>query len=149
MATPLQMGHMEHQNKPKPWIVDRYFGKLNKFRNDRWVFGDRKSGAHLVKFSWTLIVRHVMVTGAASPDDPALTDYWANRRKKVTPPLDKYTVRLLTRQDARCPLCGDHLLTAEQPPQSPHDWKHGGYRSPEGDRRGLSRPPRETRPTGQ
>ena len=22
------------------WIVDRYFGKLNKFRNDHWVFGD-------------------------------------------------------------------------------------------------------------
>ena len=26
-----------HHNKPKPWIVDRYFGKHNKFRNDRWV----------------------------------------------------------------------------------------------------------------
>ena len=112
-----------HPNKPKFWTVDRYFGKFNKFRNDRWVFGDRNSGAHLVKFSWTLIVRHVMVKGAASPDDPALTRYWANRRKKVTAPLDKYTVRLLTKQKARCPLCGDHLLTAEQPPQSPEQWE--------------------------
>ena len=112
-----------HPNKPKFWTVDRYFGKFNKFRNDRWVFGDRNSGAHLVKFSWTLIVRHVMVKGAASPDDPALTGYWANRRKKVTAPLDKYTVRLLTKQNARCPLCGDHLLTAEQPPQSPEQWE--------------------------
>jgi RNA-directed DNA polymerase len=112
-----------HPNKPKFWTVDRYFGKFNKFRNDRWVFGDRNSGAHLVKFSWTLIVRHVMVKGAASPDDPALTGYWANRRKKVRAPLDKYTVRLLTKQKARCPLCGDHLLTAEQPPQSPEQWE--------------------------
>jgi RNA-directed DNA polymerase len=112
-----------HNNKPKPWIVDRYFGKRNKFRNDRWVFGDPDGKAHLVKFSWTDIVRHVMVSGAASPDDPALTEYWAKRRHKVKPPLDNYTLRLLARQDARCPLCGDHLLTADQPPQSPHDWE--------------------------
>ena len=112
-----------HNNKPKPWIVDRYFGKHNKFRNDRWVFGDPDNNTYLVKFSWTDIVRHVMVTGAASPDDPALTEYWAKRRRKARPPLDNYTLRLLARQDARCPLCGDHLLAADQPPQSPHDWE--------------------------
>ncbi len=112
-----------HHNKPKPWIVGRYFGKHNKFRNDHWVFGDPDSDACLVKFSWTDIVRHVMVIGAVSPDDPALTDYWAKRRRKVKPPLDNYTLRLLAKQDARCPLCGDHLLTADQPPQSPHDWE--------------------------
>lgn len=96
-----------HGNKPKSWIVGQYFGRFNKLRsNDRWVFGDRKSGAYLVKFSWTNIVRHVLVKGAASPDDPALADYWADRRKKVRLPLDKYTLRLLTKQDARCPLCG-------------------------------------------
>ena len=112
-----------HNNKPKPWIVDRYFGKHNKFRNDQWVFGNPDNNTYLVKFSWTDIVRHVMVTGAASPDDPALTDYWAKRRHKVKPPLDNYTLRLLPRQEARCPLCGDHLLAADQPPQSPHDWE--------------------------
>ena len=30
-----------HPNKSKTWAVRRYFGKFNKFRNDRWVFGDR------------------------------------------------------------------------------------------------------------
>ena len=30
-----------HPNKPKRWIVGRYFGKFSKFRNDRWVFGDK------------------------------------------------------------------------------------------------------------
>ena len=87
------------------------------------MFGDRDSGAYLLKFSWTDIVRHVLVKGAASPDDPALAGYWAQRRQKVKPPLDSYTLRLLTRQDGRCPLCGDHLLTADQPPQSPQRWE--------------------------
>jgi RNA-directed DNA polymerase len=112
-----------HANKPKHWIVNRYFGKRNKFRNDRWVFGAPGTDAYLTKFSWTDIVRHAMVKGRASPDDPALGDYWADRRKKVKPPLDNYTLRLLARQDARCPLCGDHLLPAVQPPEFPGQWE--------------------------
>jgi len=117
-----------HPNKPKTWIVRRYFGRFNKFRSDRWVFGDRAGTdehgvPHLVKFSWTDIVRHQMVKGAASPDDPDRADYWTTRRRRVKPPLDGYNLRLLTRQEGRCPLCGDHLLTADQPPQSPHEWE--------------------------
>jgi len=112
-----------HSNKPKFWIVGRYFGKFNKFRNDHWVFGDRDTGAYLVKFSWTAIERHVPVKGAASPDDPALAAYWAKRREKIKPPLDRYTLRLLTAQHGLCPLCGDYLLSADQPPQSPQQWE--------------------------
>jgi RNA-directed DNA polymerase len=112
-----------HPNKSKRWLIGRYFGKFNRFRNDHWVFGDRDSGGYLVKFSWTGIDRHVIVKGAASPDDPALTDYWASRRRRSQPPLDDYNLRLLTRQDGLCPLCGDHLLTADQPPESPQQWE--------------------------
>ena len=119
-----------HPTKPKKWIARRYFGRFNKFRNDQWVFGnrdhvvnDRGDVAHLVKFSWTAIVRHQLVTGRASPDDPTLVDYWAARRRKVKPPLDGYNLRLLARQDGRCPLCRDHLITPDQPPQSPYDWE--------------------------
>ncbi|MER7127321.1 reverse transcriptase domain-containing protein, partial [Micrococcus luteus] len=111
-----------HPNKPTRWIVDRHFGKFNRFRNDRWVFGDPDTGAYLPKFAWTNIVRHPLVLGRASPDDPALAEYWARRRTRVKPPLDRYTLRLLTRQNAHCPLCGDHLLTADQPPESPDQW---------------------------
>jgi len=110
-------------NKPRRWIAGRYFGKFNTFRNDHRVFGDRGSGACLVKFSWTAIRRHVPVKGGASPDDPALASYRAGRRKKVKPPLDPYSLRLLSRQDGPCPLCGDHLLAAGQPPQSPEQWE--------------------------
>ncbi|KZS67648.1 group II intron reverse transcriptase/maturase [Mycobacterium kansasii] len=119
-----------HPRKPKKWIVRRYFGRFNKFRNDRWVFGardhvlnERGDIAHLTKFSWTNIVRHQLVAGGASPDDPDLIDYWAARRRKVLPPLDSYNLRLLAEQDGRCPLCGDHILTPDQPPQSPHAWE--------------------------
>ena len=112
-----------HQDKPGRWVVARYFGKFNRSRDDHWVFGDRDSGGYLVKFSWTGIDRHVPVKGTASPDDPALADYWARRRTKVKPPLDKHTLRLLTRQAGLCPLCGDRLLSAEQPPQSPAQWE--------------------------
>ncbi|WP_316738469.1 group II intron maturase-specific domain-containing protein [Streptomyces mirabilis] len=59
-----------HPNKPKHWISDKYFGRFNKSRNDWWVFGDRDSGAYLLKFSWTRIVRHQLVKGKASADDP-------------------------------------------------------------------------------
>ena len=111
-----------HGNKPKTWVCDRYFGKFNKFRNDRWVFGDTASGAYLVKFSWTGIVRHILVKGGASPDDPALAEYWAERRRRIKPPLEDYMLRLLAKQTGRCPLCGDELLSAEQP-QSPAEWE--------------------------
>ena len=144
-----------HANKPKRWVVSRYFGKFNKFRNDHWVFGDAASGAHLVKFSWTPIVRHTLVKGGASPDDPALAEYWAERRQRIKPPLDGYTLRLLTKQDGRCPLCRNELLSACQPPQSPREWErwwlqitrraivadylvhHGRSGSPDGDRTRL------------
>jgi RNA-directed DNA polymerase len=86
-----------HANKPRTWVSARYFGKFNKFRNDRWVFGDAGNGTHLVKFSWTGIVRHTMVRGGASPDDPALAEYWAERRRRIKPPLDSYTLRLLAK----------------------------------------------------
>lgn len=68
-----------HPNKPKHWISDKYFGRFNRSRNDRWVFGDRDSGAYLLKFSWMKIVRHQLVKGKASPDSPALESYWAQR----------------------------------------------------------------------
>ena len=84
-----------HPHKGKRWITSRYFGAFNPSRRDRWVFGDRDSGAYLIKFAWTKITRHTLVKGWASPDDPALTDYWAARRRRGRPPLDRARLRLL------------------------------------------------------
>jgi RNA-directed DNA polymerase len=112
-----------HPNKPKHWIAGRYYGRFSKFRNDRWVFGNPETGSYLPKLAWTPIVRHTLVQGGASPDDPSLAAYWERRRQTVKPPLDPFVVRLLSRQDGRCGICGEHLLTSDQPPQSPQGWE--------------------------
>ena len=113
-----------HPKKSKRWIVNRYFGRWNRSRQDRWVFGDRDSGAYLVKHAWTKIVRHTMVKAGASPDDPALAAYWAARRRKAAPlPLDDLSLRMLRGQRGRCPVCGQLLLYAEMPPQTPEEWE--------------------------
>jgi RNA-directed DNA polymerase len=113
-----------HRNKPTTWIVSRYFGKFHPSRNDRWVFGDRNTGAYLTKHSWTSITRHVMVAGRASPDDPDLEGYWAARRRRGQPALDGGTLALLGRQQGRCPLCAGPLLDPAHLPASPEDWEN-------------------------
>jgi RNA-directed DNA polymerase len=117
-----------HPNKPTRWIIRRYFGTFNKSRHDRWVFGDRDSGAYLHRFAWTKIVRHQMVRGTSSPDDPALTEYWAARRHRGIPrPIDAATLRLLQSQHGRCPWCGQLLLDADR---KPHASGSNGWRPP-------------------
>jgi RNA-directed DNA polymerase len=115
---------LSHPNKPVRWVVARYFGTFNPLRRDAWVFGDRNSGHYLRKFAWTPIVRHRMVPGTASPDDPALADFWATRRRRGKPPLSTAVLRLLKAQDGRCPLCRELLLHADREPQSPQEWEH-------------------------
>ncbi|MFD5111908.1 hypothetical protein ACFWNG_06280 [Streptomyces sp. NPDC058391] len=70
------------------------------------------------------IVRHQLVKGGASPDDPALTGYWQNRRRKnAPPPMDKTSLLLAARQQGLCPLCKQALIVgAEYEPDSPREW---------------------------
>jgi RNA-directed DNA polymerase len=103
-----------HPNKPWQWCKHRYWGGLNPDRKDRWVFGDKHSGAYLLKFGWFKIVRHPLVRGRASPDDPSLRDYWWARRKIDFWTLSDSDIRLAERQDWRCPVCGMDLLNGEE-----------------------------------
>jgi len=113
-----------HPGRTGYWVVARYFGMHHKTRRNRWVFGDRHSGAHLQKFAWTRIVRHQQVRHRASPDDPALAAYWAERRRKAPPlPTGKTGQRLLEAQTGRCPLCEAPLIPADDPPPDPHQWE--------------------------
>ena len=112
-----------HANKPTRWVVARYWGRFNKARQDRWVFGDRASGAYMHKFAWTSIIRHQIVDGAASPDDPALAEYWATRRRKTPLPIDNTSRWLIKAQDGRCPICRTALLPVEDRPQTPRQWE--------------------------
>jgi RNA-directed DNA polymerase len=112
-----------HPHKGKRWVTRRYFAAFNASKRDKWVFGDRDSGAYLLKFAWTKITRHTLVKGWASPDDPALTSYWAARRRRGQPPLDPSRLRLLLKQRGRCPLCTGLLLHADQEPAHPDEWQ--------------------------
>jgi RNA-directed DNA polymerase len=113
-----------HPNKSRWWRMDRYFDRFNRSRNNRWVFGDKDTRAYLPKFAWTKIVRHVIVTGTASPDDPDLARYWADRRgKQHNGPLSVLLLAKLKAQRGRCPLCGTMLLHAEREPQHPCEWE--------------------------
>ncbi|WP_235826177.1 reverse transcriptase domain-containing protein [Candidatus Frankia alpina] len=116
-----------HPNKGRQWIRQRYWGPFNRSRNDEWVFGDHKTGAHLHKYAWTRIIRHVMVAGRSSPDDPALATYWADRRRRQTrhsPPLASSVQHALRAQGGRCPGCGHSLLFADRTPDSPGQWEN-------------------------
>ena len=125
MATHMEVGHtISHSTKPAYWVFARYFGKFNKARQDRWVFGDRTSGSYLHRFAWTNIVRHQIVKHAASPDDPELADYWAWRRQKAPLPINLTAMRLYRAQDGRCAICKTTLLAASDRPQTPRDWEH-------------------------
>ncbi|MEX5638138.1 group II intron maturase-specific domain-containing protein, partial [Parafrankia sp. FMc2] len=100
-----------HNHRGRRRIVARYYGRFHPTRQDRWVFGDRDSGAFLVRFAWTKIVRHDLVKGRASPDDPILAGYWAQRRRRKhrngdgTPPIGWRRTSLLNKQNGRCPIC--------------------------------------------
>ena len=114
-----------HPGKGARWVTGRYYGKFRPSRGDQWVFGDRDTGAYLLMHSWTSIRRHVMVKGRSSPDDPDLAGYWENRRrKKAGLALDAGTLTLLTRQENRCPHCGDLLIDLNHLPASPEEWEH-------------------------
>jgi RNA-directed DNA polymerase len=61
--------------------------------------------------------------GTASPDDPALVECWASRRRKATLPINKTTRRLIEAQDIRCTICGGTLIAVEDRPQNPLEWE--------------------------
>ena len=92
-----------HANKPTSWVFARYFGKFNKARQDRWVFGDRAGGAYMHKFSWTNIVRHPIVMGMASPDDPALSRVLGSTTTQSSPADQPHRPRLHQAQDGSLP----------------------------------------------
>jgi RNA-directed DNA polymerase len=114
-----------HPTKSRQWVVARYFGPFHPTRHDRWVYGDQQTGAYLHRYAWTKIVRHVPVTGRNSPDDPALAQYWADRRRKRTPPqLAPSWQRALRDQNGQCPLCREPLLYTDHLPDSPTQWEN-------------------------
>ena len=103
-----------YPNKSWQWRKNRYWGKLNQQRNDRWVFGDKATGRYLLKFGWFLIERHQLVKGLASPDDARLAAYWAHRRKVHASSLASQARRIARRQGYACAHCREDLFNGEE-----------------------------------
>lgn len=104
----------KHPHKSATWRVRKYWGRINLDRQDKWVFGDKKTGDHLLKFQWTKIQRHIMVKRTYSPDDPTLKDYWLNRKKKEASNLTPSKQKMAKRQNYICPVCSQSLLNNEE-----------------------------------
>ena len=109
-----------HPNKSKLWIRRKYY---RTFKGRAWTFstnvtdrtGNRKLLA-LVKLTSIPIQRHVKVKGTASPDDPALQDYWIHRQTRYGKTYwdkgSKY-YKVAQSQTWRCPVCHDALFNGE------------------------------------
>jgi RNA-directed DNA polymerase len=103
-----------HPKKSKDWRRRTYWGRFQLDRLDPWVFGNKQTGSHLLKFSWFPIERHVLVKGTASPDDPCLKDYWMKRQAAEAKDLTFSKQKLAKRQKGRCPECGESLFNDEE-----------------------------------
>ena len=102
-----------HPKKSTDWRHRTYWGRFQLDRLDPWVFGDKPTGGHLLKFSWFPIERHVLVKGTASPDDSRLADYWAKRQTAKARDLTFSKQKLAKRQQGRCRQCGESLFNDE------------------------------------
>jgi len=103
-----------HPLKSQQWRNARYFGRLNKEREDYWVFGHKQSGAYLLKFQWFSIERHALVRGTASPDDPSLQEYWTKRALSKNKELKVRHRHIAQAQKGICPPCGQSLHNGEE-----------------------------------
>jgi RNA-directed DNA polymerase len=103
-----------HPHKPRKWTDERYWGRLNLDRNDQWVFGDKQSGHHLLKFGWFPIEYPVLVQGTASPDDPKLRHYWQERQAAKSSELTASKQKIAQQQKGICPICHETLFNGEE-----------------------------------
>lgn len=75
-----------HPHKGTLWVKEKYFKRLN---GQDWSFCGKALNKHAGEWNMHLfdigavpIIRHAKVKGTASPDDPALREYWTTRYKK-------------------------------------------------------------------
>jgi RNA-directed DNA polymerase len=103
-----------HPKKPMHWKKAKYWGKLDPNRSDKWVFGDKRNGIHLLKLSWFPIERHGLVKGKASPDDPSLREYWQKRNAAKAKNLMPNREKVARKQSGLCPVCRVSLFNGEE-----------------------------------
>jgi RNA-directed DNA polymerase len=103
-----------HPHKPKKWQQRKYWGRLNLERQDHWVFGNKHTGQHLLKYGWFPIERHILVKGTSSSDDPVLKDYWQKRNAMKVTDLPPSRQKIAKKQKGICPVCKNTLFNDEE-----------------------------------
>ncbi len=104
-----------HPKKNDAWRKKKYFGRFNLDRTDQWVFGDHKSGAHLLKFTWFNIERHRLIPGLYSPDDPEpeVQKWLRESRKRQAKNYKQSWQKIAKGQNYICPVCQESLFNGE------------------------------------
>ena len=105
-----------HPLKSWQWRKKQYFGKFHFGRKDNWVFGEKKTGHFVLRFSWFPIQRHTMVKGDNSFYDPDLSEYWLKRQSnRVSWEFtQKKDMEIASKQKHVCPICKESLYTGEK-----------------------------------
>lgn len=98
-----------HPNKSSKWVKARYF------RSDGYWTFQEEGKAELVKPDKTPITRFAKIRGRHSPYDPALKEYWIERKKQQVgrETYAKQRLMLLQRQEYRCALCHIQFIPGE------------------------------------
>ena len=73
----------------------------------------------MLKFAWTPIERHPLITYDYSPDNPKLTEYWEERksrisRVKASNANSKFHFNILKKQVFKCPVCKENLMFTDE-----------------------------------
>ena len=103
----------------------RYFGSFNPNSDNKRVLGDKKTGAYMLKFSWTHIQRHELIKFDYSPDNPELKEYWDKRNSRISRTREenlnsKFAFNILKRQKFNCPVCSQSLVFTDEQRQIHH-----------------------------
>jgi RNA-directed DNA polymerase len=91
-----------HPKKGKRWVAEKYFGPQNAHWRFQARIGDKT--IYLFDVGSVKIERHIKIKGSASPDDPALREYWMLREERRKARLRRRKVtkaRSMTGSDAR------------------------------------------------
>ena len=110
-----------HRNKPRRWILRRYFGLIEGRQHVYRCVIKTKDGKKgllaLRKITDVAIVRHSKIQGEANPYDPSFEEYFEHRLTvKMEKNLEgKRKLRYLwLRQNGRCPVCGEKITEITQ-----------------------------------
>jgi RNA-directed DNA polymerase len=104
-----------HPTKSYTWRDRRYWAEHPAYPGSQWSFVDKDTGMVLYRIGSTRIQRHVLIQGDASPDNPDFKDYFEQRNQRSNQVEDypNAAQRVIRKQQATCPNCGQSLFNGE------------------------------------